>query len=75
MYITSRRFTTLPQSRTSIRVYSNADTVEMKLNGSSLGPRAAANHVFVWNDLSWARGANTVEARAGSQTDSVTWMN
>jgi len=75
VYITSRRFTTLPQSSTSIRVYSNADTVEVKLNGSSLGPRAAANHIFVWNDLSWANGANTVEARAGSQTDSVTWMN
>lgn len=75
VYITSRRFTTLPQASTSIRVYSNAPAVEVKLNGSSLGTRSAANHVFVWNDVSWAKGANRVEASAGSQTDSVTWLN
>ncbi len=75
VYITSRRFTTLPASSTSIRVYSNATLVDVKLNGSSLGPQSAANHIFVWNNVSWATGVNTVEASAGSQTDSITWMN
>jgi len=74
VHITGRRFTTLPQSSASIRVYSNAASVELALNGRSLGPRSAANHVFVWNEVTWAEGANTVEASAGEQTDSVTWM-
>jgi beta-galactosidase len=75
VHITGRRFGTLPQSSTSIRVYSNAATVDVKLNGSSLGPRSAANHLFVWNDVPWAEGANTVEASAGGQADTVTWTN
>ena len=75
VYITSRRFSTLPQASTSIRVYSNAARVDVKLNGSSLGSQSAANHIFVWNEVTWAKGANTVEASADSQTDSVTWMN
>ncbi|HEX3773530.1 MAG TPA: glycoside hydrolase family 2 TIM barrel-domain containing protein, partial [Polyangiaceae bacterium] len=75
VYITSRRFTTLPKSSTSIRVYSNAAMVDLKLNGKSLGAQSAANHIFVWNNVTWATGTNTVEADAGSQTDTVTWMN
>lgn len=75
VHITSRRFSTLPQSSTSIRVYSNASVVDVKLNGSSLGPQSASNHIFVWSNITWAKGANTVQASAGSQTDSVTWMN
>jgi beta-galactosidase len=75
VYITSRRFTTLPKSSTSVRVYSNAAMVDLKLNGTSLGAKSAANHIFVWDNVAWAIGTNTVEADAGTQTDSVTWMN
>lgn len=75
VYITSRRFSALPQSSNSIRVYSNVAVVDVKLNGSSLGPRSAANHIFVWDNVPWAKGANTVEASSDRQTDSVTWMN
>ena len=79
VYITSRRFTTLPKSTKSIRVYSNAAMVELTLNGASLGSKTAANHIFVWDNVTWKAGANVVEASAvsGANTlkDSVTWTN
>jgi hypothetical protein len=41
--------------------------------------KTAANHLFVWENVAWAAGANVVEASAtnGESTvkDSVTWMN
>jgi beta-galactosidase len=75
VYITSRRFTTLPKSSKSIRVYSNAATVDLKLNGTSLGPKSAANHSFVWDNVPWVAGTNTVEASAGTLKDTVAWTN
>jgi beta-galactosidase len=73
VYITSRRFTNLAASSTSIKVYSNADSVDLKLNGTSLGKKTSPDHVFVWTNVSWASGNNVVEASAGSATDTVTW--
>jgi beta-galactosidase len=79
VHINSRRFTTLPKSGKTIRVYSNAQTVELELNGNSLGTRTADNHLFVWENVAWADGTNVVDASAtsGATTvkDSVTWMN
>jgi len=79
VHINSRRFATLPQSSNTIRVYSNAQAVELTLNGSSLGRKAAANQLFVWQNVTWAAGANVVQASATSSEstvkDSVVWMN
>jgi beta-galactosidase len=79
VHLTSRRFAALPKSSTSIRVYSNAATVDLKLNGTSLGAKTGENHIFVWTNVTWTAGANVVEASAtsGGQrvTDSVTWTN
>ena len=79
VHITSRRFTDLPRSSRSIRVYSNAARVELKLNGTSLGTKTAANHIFVWPNVDWKAGANMVEASAAAEgktlSDSVTWTN
>lgn len=77
VYITSRRFTQRATSITSIKVYSNLASVELKLNGSSLGAKPSADHVFVWHDVTLATGANRVEAYASAGTqrliDSVVW--
>ncbi len=75
VYITSRRFTALPKTSKSIRVYSNQAMVDVKLNGTSLGAKAAANHVFIWDNVTWAVGMNSVVASAGTSTDTVTWTN
>ena len=79
VHINSRRFATLPQSSTTVRVYSNSASVELALNGRSLGSKTAANHLFVWENVSWVTGPNVIEASAtsGAKTvkDSVTWVN
>jgi len=79
VHINSRRFASLPKSSNTVRVYSNAATVELELNGTSLGMKTAPNHLFVWENVAWAAGANVIEASATSAAntvkDSVTWLN
>jgi beta-galactosidase len=75
VYVTSRRFAAFANGSTSVRVYSNVDSVELLLNGVSLGSKTSADRIFVWQNVPWAGGENVVEARAmsGAVTDSVTW--
>ena len=79
VYITSRRFTTLPKSGTTLKVYSNVDSVELTLNGASLGKKTGTNHVFTWTGVTWPAGASVVVATgqgaAGAVSDTVTWTN
>lgn len=78
VYVTSRRFSALPKTSKQIRVYSNAAMVDVKLNGTSLGAKSAANHVFVWDNVTWAAGANSVEASLVGQAtvkDTVSFTN
>jgi beta-galactosidase len=76
VYVTSRRFTRRTQASTTIKVYSNAPSVEVRLNGTSLGSKSSSDHIFSWNATLRA-GSNTVEAIGSSGgltvTDSVTW--
>ncbi len=74
VHIAYRRFTAMPGSSTEIKAYSNQTEVELKLNGTSLGKKTSADHIFVWTGVKWATGANVVEAlTAGGATDKVTW--
>jgi beta-galactosidase len=74
VHIAGRRFADLPKLSRSIRVYSNASSVEVELNGVSLGTRFAADRSFVWEDVTWAEGVNVVSAvAAGALRDAVTW--
>lgn len=77
VHIASRRFAGLPAAGTTIRVYSNQPTVTLTLNGTSLGDKTAADHIFVWTGVPWVTGANLVKATAGSGGDAphdeVTW--
>jgi beta-galactosidase len=79
VHIASKRFTALPKAATVVRVYSNVDSVELKLNGTSLGKKTAPDHVFVWEGITWAVGSNVVEASATSGaltvTDAATFTN
>jgi beta-galactosidase len=74
VHITSRRFASLAAAHGSIRVYSNQATVELRLNGVSLGTKATDNRIFVWDDVPWRSGQNVVLARAGSASDEVIWI-
>jgi beta-galactosidase len=73
VYITSRRWTSRTTASTDVKVYSNASSVALTLNGVSLGARSSTDHIFTWTGVTLQPGANTVTATAGSLVDSVTW--
>jgi beta-galactosidase len=64
LHITSRRFTPRQDATTAVKIYSNAATVELEVNGRSLGPRTSSDHLFVWNDVTLTAGKNTLRAHA-----------
>jgi beta-galactosidase len=75
LYIASRRFTTRPDNRVEVKVYSNLSQVELRVNGASLGTRTGTNRVFTWTDVALAAGANSIQAleSGGTLTDTVNW--
>jgi len=78
LYITSRRFTERTNAVTDVKIYSNANPVELLLNGKSLGQhRDTTNGVFIWKDVQLKAGENRVEARAERNgqklNDSCVW--
>jgi beta-galactosidase len=78
VYIASRRFTPRTTATTSVKVYSNAATVTLAVNGSALPAVTSANHVFVWPNVGLAVGGMnhlTASATVGGTavTDSVDW--
>ena len=79
-YITSRRYTNRAYAVNDVRVYSNADTVELLVNGrrvASMNSSGCPMKVCVFNGVQLARGQNTVVAvgaRGGTAVrDSVQW--
>jgi beta-galactosidase len=78
VYITSRRFTERTNAVTDVKIYSNANEVELSVNGNSQGKRNdGTNCVFVWKNVELKSGENKVEARAENGgtnlTDSCIW--
>jgi beta-galactosidase len=81
LHIASRRFTPRKQPVTTVKVYSNAESVELWLNGVSCGRRSGTDRMFLWPDLVLAPGENVVEARAAfgadresAHVDRCTWI-
>ena len=78
VYITGHRFTDRPDADADVKIYSNLDSVELKVNGVSLGAETGNDvNVFEWDGVQLRPGANTIEAtgtRDGQTvTDTVTW--
>jgi beta-galactosidase len=78
LYITSRRFTERSGNATDVKVYSNAEQVDLAVNGKQIGkPARAGDRVFVWKDVPLSSGANrfTTTARfaCGELTDECVW--
>ncbi|MCS0630193.1 malectin domain-containing carbohydrate-binding protein [Telluria mixta] len=74
-YITGRRYTARAYRVTDVRVYSNADTVRLTLNGRDIGVRSAAAcplRTCVFPGVVLAEGANRIEARGTHGTHTVT---
>ena len=64
LYITSRRFAARTQPITTVKVYSNADTVDLRVNGVSRGRKTSTNHIFLWPDVELVKGENQIAASA-----------
>ena len=78
LHITSRRYTERTNHVTTVKIYSNAKSVELFVNGKSLGKSGTAtNCVFLWNNVSLEPGENRViaKARRGKQAllDECVW--
>jgi beta-galactosidase len=63
VYITDRRFSPRPVADAPVKVYSNCDSVELSLNGQSLGKATGSTiRVFLWNKAMLKMGDNTLTA-------------
>jgi beta-galactosidase len=77
VYVTSRRFTPRTSATTTVKIYSNLDSVTLSVNGTSRGAATGADHIFQWTSVPLAMGQNSVQATgttgATTAMDSVTW--
>ena len=78
LYITSRRFTERTNAVTDVKIYSNAASVDLLVNGVSQGVHSSGgNAVFVWKNVSLAAGENQIAAKAERDgvvlNDSCAW--
>ncbi len=65
LHITSQRWTPRAQASTQVKVYSNCDKVELKVNGQSLGEKTPDEiHVVQWEGVPLKKGENQFEATA-----------
>jgi beta-galactosidase len=64
VHIVSKRFWERYQPFITVKIYSNAQEVELKINGISLGKTNSADCRFVWPDIKLLPGPNRVEAYA-----------
>jgi beta-galactosidase len=63
VYITERRFTPRPVADAPVKIYSNCDSVELKVNGESQGIELGSDiHTFLWNKVQMKPGENTLTA-------------
>jgi beta-galactosidase len=78
LHITSRRYVERTDAQTEVKIYSNFDAVELKLNGQVVSTNTSKSFsVFKWSNISLQPGDNVVQVKATRNgqtfTDTVTW--
>jgi beta-galactosidase len=63
VHINSKRFAVRGRERIAVKVYSNAEAVELWVNGVSVGVRQGSYCVFTWEGVGLKQGVNQVVAR------------
>lgn len=79
-YITNRRYTQRAYPVTDIKLYSNADSVTLNVNGTTIGTKTAADcpmKVCEFKNVSLVAGSNSITAvgthSGKTVTDTTTW--
>lgn len=77
VYITSRRYTLRRKNETTVRIYSNCESVSLKVNGVTYTAKTSDDHIFNWDNIPLVEGENQIEATATSGSneykDNVVW--
>ena len=77
VHITSRRFVQRTEPVTRIKIYSNASSVEISLNGEPIGSAPCVDRVCTREGVTLVAGENRIAASAAFGTervkDSVSW--
>lgn len=78
VHLGSGRWTERTVPKTDVKVYTNADTVTLHVNGTQVGTaRSGADRVVVWPDVSLSPGPNVVMVSGvkdgRTHTDQATW--
>jgi beta-galactosidase len=79
VHITSKRFATRGVDTIAVKVYSNAKSVSINLNGVPLAEKTGENGVFVWENVKLKEGENSVTATASfadgkTLSDQALWV-
>ncbi|MBN1598149.1 MAG: T9SS type A sorting domain-containing protein [Bacteroidales bacterium] len=70
-YITSRRYTERTDSITSVKVYSNADSVGLRVNENDYGFIKSLNGIFIWHEVELDTGLNKIWVNGLKDPESV----
>jgi beta-galactosidase len=78
VHITSKRFAMRTNATPGLKVYSNCDEVEARLNGKSLGRKIFTDCRFIWPEIPLKTGVNRIgvtayRGRVPVATDDVSW--
>jgi len=60
VYITSRRYTTRPNTVCTVKIYSNCPSVTLTVNGTLIGTLTSTNHMFIWDNITMNLGLNQI---------------
>jgi beta-galactosidase len=78
VHIASKRFTPRPAGSTTVTVYSNCDSLQLTINGKSLGTLNSREMRFVWSDVDLRPGENILKAHGRKDgievDDTCTWV-
>lgn len=72
VYVCGRRYAQRAGETTTVKVYSNLDSVSLYVNGSLFETQEGCKKVFVFNNVPLGEGFTGITAKSGSFADAIT---